>query len=94
MPCRVSMAYGEGVGVLRSWAAMSWWQQGAASTRLGAPADRLREGLVGRGVAGVQGEHDLGRRVQDDPADGADHELARRRRARRPPSCCARATAP
>ena len=26
------MAYGEGVGALRIWAAMSWWQQGAAST--------------------------------------------------------------
>ena len=28
----MSMAYGAGVGALRSWAAMSWWQQGAAST--------------------------------------------------------------
>ena len=28
----MSIAYGAGVGALRSWAAMSWWQQGAART--------------------------------------------------------------
>ena len=67
---------------------------GRGEHQLGAPADRLRERLVGRGVAGVQREHDLGRRVERDAADGADDELRLARRARRRPSCCARATAP
>ena len=33
MPCRVSSSYGAGAGRARSWAARSWWQQGAASTQ-------------------------------------------------------------
>ena len=49
---------------------------GRGEHQLGPPADRPRQRLVGRGVAGVQGEHDLGRRVELDAADGADHELA------------------
>src|SRR4051794_17325052 len=40
-----------------------------------APLDRPGQRLVGRGVAGVQGEHHLGRRVERRAADGADHEL-------------------
>ena len=42
----------------------------------GAPLDRPGERLVGRGVAGVQREHHLGRRVEDRTGDGPDHELS------------------
>ena len=45
----------------RSWAAMSWWQQGAASTSGASHADRARQRVVGRGVAGVQRQHHVGR---------------------------------
>ncbi len=40
-------AYGAGVGARRSWAAMSWWQQGAASTsRASQPTARARASSV------------------------------------------------
>ena len=56
---------------------------GRGQHQRGPPLDGAGQRLVGRGVAGVQREHHLGRLGSScAPRDRADHEVRRRRRAR------------
>ena len=57
------------------------------------PLDRAGQRLVGRGVAGVQGEHHLGRSGRARPRRSCRPRTSRPGRARRRPPRCARATA-
>ena len=47
---------------------------GGGQHQRGLPLDRAGQRFVGRRVAGVQGQHHLGRRVERHAADAADHE--------------------
>ena len=74
MPCRVSAAYGEGVGVAQLSRDVVV-AAGCGQDEGGLPLHGAHERLVGGGVAGVQGEHDLGRRVELRAEDAADDEV-------------------
>ena len=74
-PCRVSRAYGAGVVAVRSWAAMSWWQHGAASTRP-APHSTARANASSVAVSqACRASTTSGGSRQGRVADGADHEV-------------------
>ncbi len=78
MPCRVSIGQGASAVDRFSWAATSWWQQGAASTTGASQATaRARASSVAVSQACSASTH-LGRLGELHLADRPDHEVGAR----------------